>query len=102
MGVDEGGEEYALSDSVWTAIGEGCHNSGNTIPSAFGARIPNIATTERYYFKAETWLLFATVVGPVLLHNRFRKRDGFNLAIQYESKVDLLFQKLEARGLVQV
>jgi hypothetical protein len=32
--------------------------------------VPNVATL-RYHFIAETWILFATFVGPVVLQGRF-------------------------------
>jgi hypothetical protein len=42
-GLDDGRESYQLSQSIWEAIGEATATSGSTIPSAYGARIPNIA-----------------------------------------------------------
>ncbi|KAJ7266668.1 hypothetical protein C8J57DRAFT_1068624 [Mycena rebaudengoi] len=72
-GLDDGLESYMLSPSVADAIGEACKKSGATIPSSFGARVPDIIN-ERYQCTAESWFLFTTFLAPVLLHNRFEKR----------------------------
>lgn len=76
-GLDSGSENYQLPPTVWNAIGTACAQSGATIPSAFGCRVPNIAT-ERHYFKAESWLLFATFLSPVLLCGRFSRPQYYN------------------------
>lgn len=39
-----GNEDNMLHPDVWTAIGEACNNSGDTIPSVFGCRVPNLDT----------------------------------------------------------
>jgi hypothetical protein len=70
--LDQGSEEYRLLPSVVEAIGEVCVQSGATMPAVFGACVPNIAT-QRHWFKAESWLLFSTVLGPVLLQRQFRR-----------------------------
>jgi hypothetical protein len=69
-GIDAGSEHYQISKTVWEVIGQACAASGSTIPAAFRCRIPNIAT-EHHHFIAESWLLFATYLGPILLHQRF-------------------------------
>lgn len=40
---DTGTESYLLDKNVWNAIGEACATSGDTIPSAFGCHVPNVA-----------------------------------------------------------
>jgi Transposase family tnp2 len=55
-GLDVGSESYEIPKTVWESIGEACAASGTTIPTAFGAQVPNIAT-HRYLFIAETWML---------------------------------------------
>ena len=72
-GLGAGSESYEFSKTAWDAIGDACAASGDTIPAAFGARVPNIAT-QRHHFIAETWMLFATLVGPVVLRERFTQR----------------------------
>jgi hypothetical protein len=69
-GLDVGTEDYEIHHTVWEAIGNTCSASGSTIPASFGCCVPNIAT-ERHHFIAESWLLFATFLGPVLLRQRF-------------------------------
>ena len=69
-GLGVGSGDYEIPKAVWEAIGQACATSGSTIPTAFGARVPNVATL-RYQFIAETWILFATFVGPVVLQGRF-------------------------------
>ncbi|QRV91937.1 Transposase family tnp2 [Ceratobasidium sp. AG-Ba] len=44
-----GNEEYRLSSNVWEAIGAACAASGDTIPSAFGCRVPNLADKKRRF-----------------------------------------------------
>src|ERR1700733_177505 len=72
-GLDEGVEEYQLQPKVWQAISAATAASGSTIPSAFGARLPN-PTTRRSSYSAEAWSFWALYVGPVLLRRRFRKQ----------------------------
>lgn len=67
-----GDEDYLLGPSVWNAIGVACAKSGDTIPSAFGCRIPNLKD-KRYEITSESMLLFATLLGPALLRGRFRR-----------------------------
>ncbi|KAJ6459013.1 hypothetical protein C8R45DRAFT_913204 [Mycena sanguinolenta] len=79
--LDSGCEEYDLPPSVADAIGEACAKSGATMPSSFGARVPNIIK-DRYQCTAETWFLFTTFLGPVLLHNRFSRRRYYDHFVQ--------------------
>ncbi|KAF8125395.1 hypothetical protein K438DRAFT_1567371 [Mycena galopus ATCC 62051] len=71
-GIENGDEDYKLQPGVINSIGDACVVAGNTTPAAFGARVPNLAT-ERHYYTAESYTLFATLLGPVLLRNRFLK-----------------------------
>ena len=41
-GLDTGTESYELPKSVWDTIGDTAAQSGDTIPSDFGAQMPNI------------------------------------------------------------
>ncbi|KAG9095901.1 hypothetical protein FS749_009502 [Ceratobasidium sp. UAMH 11750] len=67
-----GDEPCLLDKTVWSAIGEACARSGDTIPAAFGRRVPNIRTG-RGDWSAESWLLFTTLLAPALLRHRFRE-----------------------------
>ncbi|KAG8961311.1 hypothetical protein FRC05_006248 [Tulasnella sp. 425] len=70
--LDEGKEEYGLDKTIWSAIGEACKISGDSIPSAFGCRVPNIAE-ERSHFIAESWSQWCMYLAPALLRKRFKK-----------------------------
>ncbi|KAF8599739.1 hypothetical protein BDV93DRAFT_448790 [Ceratobasidium sp. AG-I] len=67
-----GDEDYILGPDVWSAIGIACAQSGDTIPAAFGCRVPNLKD-KRYETTSESMLLFATLLGPALLRGRFRR-----------------------------
>lgn len=69
--LDEGEEEYGLGKTVWSAIGKACKELGNTIPSTFGCRVPNIAE-ERSHFIAESWSQWCMYLAPALLRKRFK------------------------------
>lgn len=71
-GLDEGKEEYVLSEAVWNQIGNETAAAGATIPSAFGRRTPNIAT-ERHLFTAEDWGFWFVYIAPHVLKGRFPK-----------------------------
>ncbi|KAJ7131013.1 hypothetical protein C8R44DRAFT_613173 [Mycena epipterygia] len=71
-GLDEGIGEYELQPATITQVGNACVAAGDTTPAAFGARVPNLAT-QQHYFTAESYTLFATLFGPVVLRDRFAK-----------------------------
>ncbi|KAL0571931.1 hypothetical protein V5O48_010032 [Marasmius crinis-equi] len=79
-GLDIGHEDYKLRPSVIEAIGKACVKSGDTTPLSFGAHVPNL-DTECHYYTIESWMLFATTLGPVL-HNRFSKAVYFDHFVQ--------------------
>ncbi|KIY62395.1 hypothetical protein CYLTODRAFT_361549 [Cylindrobasidium torrendii FP15055 ss-10] len=70
-GMTRGDEDYIIPANVWQDIGQDLKSSGDTMPSAFGSRMPDIAT-ERYQFKAENWFTFLMFLGPVVLHGRLK------------------------------
>jgi hypothetical protein len=69
--LDGGSESYKLSADVWSAICEAGAASGKTIPSSFGARMPNIEK-ERSRMTADSWSFWVQYIGPILLRNRFQ------------------------------
>ena len=71
-GLDAGTKFYELLKGVWEEIGDATAQSGDTIPSDFGACIPNIHT-ERSNMMAETWSIWILYLGPTLLRDRFSK-----------------------------
>ena len=71
-GLNDGAETYELPKNVWEAIADTAARSGDTIPSKFGARMPNICT-ERSNMTAKTWSAWITYLGPILMQGRFSK-----------------------------
>jgi hypothetical protein len=70
-GLGTGQDAYLLQPGVWSEVGAACARTGDTIPAAFGCRVPDI--NEKYYeFTAESTMLFATQLAPALLLGRFR------------------------------
>jgi hypothetical protein len=78
---------YQIGDNVWKAIGKACAESGSTIPSSFGCRVPNIAT-ERHHFIAESWFLFTTFLGPVVLRERFNHPEYYLHFVEFVKLVN--------------
>ena len=68
--LDSGIEDYKLSKDVWSEICKAGSASGDTIPSSFGPRMPNLKT-ERSSMTAETWGFWCMYVAPILLRNHF-------------------------------
>ncbi|KAF9034014.1 hypothetical protein BJ165DRAFT_1318081, partial [Panaeolus papilionaceus] len=61
---------YVISADNWSAIGVASALSGQTIPSAFGAPVPNLAT-QQYYMTAEMYSNWTLHIAPIVLHDRF-------------------------------
>lgn len=70
-GLDDGDEEYTLPAKVWSEICETGSASGDTIPSQFGARVPNLEK-ERSHMTAEAWSFWVMFIAPIILRNRLR------------------------------
>lgn len=91
--LDDGAESYRLPNAIWEAIGESTASSGSTIPSAYGSRVPNIATNSSYC-SAEMWSFWTLYLGPVLLRRRFQHQKYYkhfvrlvrllNICLQFE------------------
>ena len=92
-------QPFVFSKTDWEAIGVATAASRSTIPSSFGAPVPNIAA-DRSTFSAESWSQWALFVGPVVLNGRFPKKRHYrhfcdlvrliNLCLKFEfSKKDI-------------
>ncbi|KAG8684157.1 hypothetical protein FRC08_013841 [Ceratobasidium sp. 394] len=68
-GIVAGKESYHITSALWTTIGNICEESGKTIPSSFGCRVPHL--DKRSHFTAESWCLWATLLAPYVLQRRF-------------------------------
>ncbi|KAF7973931.1 hypothetical protein HWV62_13996 [Athelia sp. TMB] len=98
---DEEGEGCRLAPTLLEAIGDTCGKSKHTIPSAFGAPTPNIAS-EMYRFTAENWSFWALHLAPSLLQGcfhdaRFHKHfvelvKLLNICLQFEISDDNIFR----------
>jgi hypothetical protein len=71
-GLDAGAEDYIIPARIWSEICEIGSTSGNTIPSQFGARLPNLER-ERSSMTAEAWSFWVMFIAPIVLRNRFKK-----------------------------
>lgn len=83
-----GNEDYIIDNDVWREIGAACVQSGATIPAVFGCRIPNLAQ-DRPQTTAESTLLFATLLAPALLRNRFNSRHYYDHFIKLVQLIDM-------------
>ena len=91
-GMDEG-QPYVLSPRIWQAVGTTSAAATRTMPSSFGAPIPNPAT-DRSCFTSSTWSLWSLFIAPTVLRGRFpddRYYEHFcslvkilNLCLQFE------------------
>ncbi|KAG6815253.1 hypothetical protein H0H93_010446 [Arthromyces matolae] len=81
-GLDDGMESYQFPKTVWDAIGAATATAGATIPSAYGARVPNIAT-HRSTYSAEMKSIWTMYIGPVLLQHHFTHAKYFNHFVSF-------------------
>jgi len=75
--LDCGVEDYELPKDVWSEICKAGSASGDTIPSSFGSRMPNIET-ERSSMTAEAWGFWSMYLAPILLRDRFSRRRYYD------------------------
>jgi len=71
-GLDDGVEEYIFPAHIWSEICETGSASGDTIPSQFGARVPNLEK-ERSHMTAEAWSFWVLYIAPIILRGRFTR-----------------------------
>ncbi|KAG6837151.1 hypothetical protein H0H93_013741 [Arthromyces matolae] len=90
-GLDDGRENYQFSKTVWDAISEATALSGSTIPSAYGARVPNIST-HRSLYSAEMKLFWTMYIGPVLLHGCFDNIRYYKHFVRFVRIINLCLQ----------
>jgi len=70
--LDHEGMGYVFETRVWEEIGATTAACGRTIPSAFGAPVPNIAMN-RSQMTAEMWANWTLYIAPVVMCGRFKK-----------------------------
>ncbi|PPR00971.1 hypothetical protein CVT24_000267 [Panaeolus cyanescens] len=67
------GMGYIIDPKEWKKIGELTAKAGQTIPSSYGARIPNIAT-HQFYVIAESYSNWTLFIAPIVLRNRLASK----------------------------
>ncbi|KAJ7745839.1 hypothetical protein DFH07DRAFT_869646 [Mycena maculata] len=90
-GLDEGTGEYELGKAIWEAIASRTSSASDTIPSAYGSRVPNIAK-DRPNVSAEMWSFWTLYLGPVLLRRRFRSSKYYVHFIQLVCLLNICLQ----------
>ncbi|KAF7348742.1 hypothetical protein MVEN_01393300 [Mycena venus] len=90
-GLDTGTGSYELQPKVWEAIGAATAAAGSTIPTAFGARPPDVSK-DRTACTADTWSFWLLYLGPVLLHRKFEKRIYYDHFIEFVKLVNTCLQ----------
>ncbi|KAJ7204051.1 hypothetical protein GGX14DRAFT_369096 [Mycena pura] len=90
-GLDEGEGEYELAKGIWEAIASRTSAAADTIPSAYGSRVPNIAK-DRPNVSAEMWSFWTLYLGPVLLRRRFRSAKYYHHFIQLVRLLNICLQ----------
>ena len=90
-GLDEGDEVYELDKTVWEAIGEGTTASGSTIPSAYGACVPNVAQ-DKSGCTTDMWSFWTLYLGPTLLRNHFQKSTYYKHFIKLVTLLNICLQ----------
>jgi hypothetical protein len=88
-GLDDGEMEYQLAESVWKDICSATTKAGDTIPSAFGRRIPHFIDN-RGDVTAEALLVWTTLYAPILLRGRFRHNRDYKHFLKFLGIVERL------------
>jgi hypothetical protein len=70
--LDHHGKDYVIEPKIWEAVGAATAACGATIPAAFGAVVPNIAT-KRSQMSAEMYANWTLFIAPIVLRRRFKK-----------------------------
>lgn len=84
-------DKFVLPLTIWDAISEAGRQSKDTIPSSFGAAVPNISS-QRSQMTAETWSFWATYIAPVVLRRRFRHEVYYRHFVSLVKLIKLCLQ----------
>lgn len=84
-------QPFVLGRHVWEDVGALTAASKSTLPSCYGAAVPNIAT-DRSSFSAEAWSQWAVFVGPVVLNHRFQHNKYYNHFLDLVHLINLCLQ----------
>ena len=70
--LDHQDKDYYIEPHIWNEIGASTAACRATIPAAFGAAVPNIAT-KRFQMSAEMYSNWTLFIAPVVLRGRFKR-----------------------------
>jgi hypothetical protein len=85
--LDHEGKDYIIEPHIWTQIGSATAACGATIPSVFGARVPDIAASQP--MTAEMWANWTLFVAPIVLRGRFKKSRYYKHFVQLVELLNL-------------
>ena len=80
-----GKDDYTIPLDIWKDISEAAAASGSTIPSTFGAKVPDFNAHPSEMI-AETWSFFTLHLVPILLHGKFS--NSAYKAVQWVTHTD--------------
>ncbi|KAJ7138713.1 hypothetical protein C8R43DRAFT_893149 [Mycena crocata] len=101
-GLDEGNGKYELAKAIWEAITSRTSSATDTIPSAYGSRVPNI-TKDRPNVSAEMWSFWTLYPGPVLLCRCLQNQKYYIHFIQLVQLLNICLQfEISATKIEQV
>jgi len=91
--IPHSGKGYVLETSVWKEICSISAMAGNTIPAAFGCRVPDMST-QRWQLTSESRAMWTLFIAPVVLRGRFIEEKYYqhfldlvrllNMCLEYE------------------
>ena len=74
--LDHKDEGYFIEPHIWNEIGAATAACIATIPAAFGAPVPNIATKQSQ-MSAEMYANWILYIAPIVLHGRFKSAQYY-------------------------
>ena len=86
--LDHEDEGYFIEPHIWNEIGAATAACKATIPSAFGAPVPNIATTQSQ-MSAEMCANWTLYIAPIVLRGRFKNSQYYRHFIQLVELLEL-------------
>jgi len=95
--LDHEDEGYIIEPPIWNEIGAATAACKATIPSTFGAPVPNIAT-KQYQMSAEMISNWTLYIAPIVLRGRFKSDQYYRHFMQLVQllKLCLAFEMSEA------
>ena len=79
--LDHADKDYVIEKHVWEEVGAATAACGATIPSAFGAPVPDIAT-KQYLMNAKMYTNWTLFIALIMLCGRFKKPQYYKHFMQ--------------------